>query len=390
MYSLGIIDIIKAVLNGQPFGLDENFEKVDFEKLYAFSKMHHLAAFVPRCPEVFEKMPEEIKQKFRYEMNINIAKDTAQTVIIGAFLEQMEKAGLRAMPLKGYFIKNLYPGAELRYMTDTDILVDVEHLEKIRPIMEALGFKYDHESDHEVIYKSPQLVVELHKMLIPEHKSRLREYYLDGWSLAEKIEGKNYIYKFSKENLYIYIVGHIAKHYSDGGIGITHVIDVYLQNKQDMDMDYVNGELKKVGLETFHRILTEVANMWFSDENIEYSNEAKAMSGFILSGGSFGSETNRISAKLNRKIETSGKETVSKGSIILKMIFPPPSHIKRLYPSVKKCILLYPFCVIARIFKICFFRKKEIKKLSTVMNTDKSDMDFFKNHCEEMGLPKDL
>lgn len=385
-----LIDIIKSVLNQKKFEPDETFEKIYFEKLYAFSKMHHLAAFVACCPAALEKMPAEIRQKFRYEMNINIAKETAQTVQIGAFLGKMEQAGLRAMPLKGYFLKNLYPVPALRYMTDTDILVDEEKLDEIRSIMESLGFRYDHETGHEVIFMSPKLVVELHKMLIPEHKSRLCEYYYDGWCRAVKQEGKNFIYGFSKEDLYIYTIGHIAKHYSDGGIGITHVIDVFLQNKQELDWEYIKTELRKLGIESFHKIITTVANMWFSEEAVQHSDDAVEMARFILSSGSFGNDTNRTSAKLNRSAEAAGKDDASRIGVVLKLIFPSVNHIKLLYPSVRKCILLYPICVVARIFKIFFFRRKEIGKLSTVMNTNKDDMDFFKNHCEKMGLSKDL
>ncbi len=385
-----LINIIKSVLNGKKFVPGEDFGKVDFEKLYTFSRAHHLAAFVACCPAALGKMPPELAKKFRYELNINIAKETAQTVKIGAFLEEMEKAGLRAMPIKGYFLKNLYPVPALRYMTDTDILVDENRIDEIKPIMEKLGFKYDHETVHELIFMSPQLVVELHKVLIPEHKSLLRDYYADGWRLAQKQEGKEFLYKFSKEDLYIYTIGHIAKHYSDGGIGITHVMDVYLQNKQELDLEYIKAELEKLGLGKFHSILVGVANLWLSEDAASSDEEIEEMAAFILSSGSFGNAVNGMAAKMNREAAKNQTEDVSRVKMLLRYVFPTVSHIKMLYPSVKKCILLYPFCVVHRFFKILFCRTKEIKKLSAVMNTDKENMITFEQHCEKMGLSKDL
>ena len=45
------------------------------------------------------------------------------------------------MPLKGCNMKALYPSPELRVMGDADILIRVEQYDRIRPIIQSLGFE---------------------------------------------------------------------------------------------------------------------------------------------------------------------------------------------------------------------------------------------------------
>ena len=142
-----LINIIKSVLVGTDFTESENLN-IDFEQLYTFAKAHHLAGFVALCPKALEKMPPELIAKFVYENNRATAREATQEVIINAFLDEMEKAGLRVMPLKGFYTKQLYPHPALRYMTDTDILIDRERLDEIKPILENLAWHRYAQSIH--------------------------------------------------------------------------------------------------------------------------------------------------------------------------------------------------------------------------------------------------
>ena len=103
-----LLNIIRSALNKSDFNPPQDTQ-IDFEALYAFSKAHHLAGFVALCPKALEGMPPELAAKFVYENNRAIAREATQEVIINAFLDKMEQAGLRAMPLKGFCIKHFYP-----------------------------------------------------------------------------------------------------------------------------------------------------------------------------------------------------------------------------------------------------------------------------------------
>lgn len=383
-----LLKIIGSVLNNVK--VDLLYEQLDFGKLYSFSKGHGLSGFVACCPEIMARMPKEIQAKFRYEFNISVAKDTAQELTISKFLDKMEEAGLRCLPLKGFYIKKKYPIPALRQMTDTDILIDADKIQEIIPIMESLGMKYDHDTLHEAIFKSSQLVIELHKELVPSNLGKLYEYYKDGWSKAVLCKDKKFVYEMSPEDTYIFVVNHIAKHYTQGGVGIKNVADIFVMFKEKMDENYINVELSKLGISDFHKTLKAVANMWFStNKDAEYDHKTLEMARFILGSGEFGNNENRTAAGILKKEDgkISGRIKIKR---ILERIFPSLETIKLLYPAVRKCALLYPIFVVIRVFDILFNRKKEIRKILALANASQEKVDSFAVHCEKMGLPKDF
>ncbi len=384
-----LIKIIASVLNGSEFNPPPDIH-VDFDELYAFSKRHHLAGFVAMCPKALEKMPTQIAQKFIYENNLAIARETVQAVTIGSFLDRMEEKGLRAMPLKGFYTKNLYPYPSLRYMSDTDILIDEEKIDEIHPIMEGLGFQLDHESMHEIIYKSNQLAVELHKELVPPSFGALYDYYTDPWKYAKLREDKKYIYEMSPEDAYVYTIDHIAKHYVEGGIGIMHVVDVFVMNRTALDREYVMKELEKLTLVEFENILVQLARLWFKNEPIQMvDNRVFEMGEFILGSGAYGNTENRIASRLVANYADKGKQT-TRTKYLLRKIFPTAEFLGFVYPAVKKNKCLYPVYWLIRFFDIILHRRKEIKTTSVVATIKQEQIDTLDEHLRRMGLSKDL
>ncbi len=385
---LYLISILKSLLSKSDFTPLQDAQ-IDFEALYSFSKAHHLAGFVALCPNILKQMPQELAKKFIYENNRATAREATQEVVISAILDKMEEAGLRAMPLKGFCIKHFYPHPALRYMTDTDILVDESAVEKINPMLSSLGFSLDHETTYEIIYKSPQLVIELHKTLVQDVTKTLYAYYGDGWKFGQKKEGKQFIYEMPLDDLYIYTVCHLAKHYSQGGIGIMHVADIFVLNQSALDRSYISRELAKLNLEKFEDNIRRLAEMWFSDSpSSEYDDTVNEMAAFILKSGAYGTTENRSVAKVNLFSKTNPNATKQK--IILQKIFPPPRTIKLLFPITKKYPALYPVFMFVRWFKILFFRRNELKMLSATAEVSKDKVDTFEEHLNRAGISKDL
>ena len=383
-----LISIIKSVLTGTDFTAPENIN-INFEALYAFSKAHHLAGFVALCPSILKQMPTELAKKFIYESNRATAREATQEVVISAFLDKMEQEGLRAMPLKGFCIKHFYPHPALRYMTDTDILVDESDVEKINPILNSLGFTLDHETVYEIIYKSPQLAVELHKTLVQPSINGLFSYYGDGWKFGKKRGGKEFIYEMPLNDLYIYTVSHLAKHYLEGGIGIMHIADIFVLNRAALDRNYISRELAKLNLEKFENNIRRLAEMWFSDlPSSEFDDTVKEMAAFILKSGAYGTTENRTVAKVN--LSSKANPSGTKWKYILRKIFPSSATIKLLFPITKKYPALYPVFMVVRWFKILFYRTSELKTLSATAEVSDTQINAFDEHLKRMGIPKEL
>ena len=383
-----LIRILKSVLTNKNDDFLDSMN-MDFVHLYAFAKAHHLAGFVALCPEILKQMPPELAKKFIYENHRAVAREATQEVVISSFLDKMEEAGLRAMPLKGFYVKNFYPNPALRYMTDTDILIDEADIEKITPIMKSLGFEFNHETLHEIIFRSNQLVVELHKCLVHDLRTTLYDYYKDGWSFGKLQEGKNFIYKMSPEDTYVYTVTHLAKHYLEGGIGILHVADIYVLSRSEINREYVENELSKLGLIDFVKKVRSLAMLWFSDKMPETDSSVLEMADFILKSGAYGNDTNRTAAGAFLQEERLGKKQSNLVRII-KRTFVSPTHIKMLYPVVKKHRYLYPVFILVRIWDVLFKRKDTKQKLINMASTTDTEKDTLKKHFEKMGLPTDL
>ena len=155
------------------------------------------------------------------------------------------------LPLKGVLLKHIYPKAEMRSMGDADVLIRVDQYDRIKPLMPPLGFAEVTESDHELIWQSEVLHLELHKRLVPSYHEAEFAYFGDGWDRAVKLQGCRYDMK--PEDEYVFLFAHFAKHYVDGGIGIRHALDlwVYRRTNPDLDNAYIQTELKKLKLERF-------------------------------------------------------------------------------------------------------------------------------------------
>lgn len=381
------LNVIKSVLNGTPFELAD--DATDFETLYTLSKVHQLAGVVGFCPDALAQMPPDIAKKFLYEKNRSISREAVQETVISAFLDKMEDMGLRALLLKGFCIKDMYPHPAIRHMTDTDILIDEKDIEIIKPILEGLGLKYDHDSLHEVIFLNRQMAVELHKTLIPSSLGRLYEYYSDPWRFAVPQNGKKYVYEMSPEDFYVFAVGHVAKHYAGGGIGIKHIMDIYILNRCEYDWDYINAELRKLGLNKFSELVGKLARSWFSENYTdEYDEDVRELGMSILQSGAFGVGSKRTISGIYRSEVRNGKS--SKLKMALKKIFPSLEHMRFLYPPVRKYAFLYPVFWFVRAFDMVFNRRKELKTFKHLANAKQQDVDAFANQLKRVGIPEDL
>ena len=387
-YKTYLLNIIKAVLNGVKFSAPEGAE-VDFELLYRFAEVHQVGNVVGFCPESFEKASPELVKKFQYEKNRAVAREAAQEVVIRAFLEKMEEKKIRTLPLKGFCIKNMYPHPAVRSMTDTDILVEWEKPDEVCGAMGELGLNYDHDTLHETIFSNGQLLVELHKTLIPSNMGRLYDYYTDPWRLARSQNGKEYICEMSPEDFYIFTLGHIAKHYAGGGIGIKHIMDIYILEQGDYDRQYVAAELEKLRLDKFTNLVRKLAAVWFSNSDFpEYDEEVWELGKTILQSGAFGDAENRTASGIYRKQQTGA--STSKAKMIFARIFPGLAHMRLLFPPLRRFPVLYPIFWFVRAYDMAFRRRNELKVLKNIASTEQSDVNAFANRLKNMGIPEDL
>lgn len=258
-----LLDIVKYALGGEKCEVPTD---ADWKEIVRLSNTQGLIGMVSHVIGELSA-PDMVKEFLEAHRMKMVFKETNQDALVNKILADFESAGIKAMPMKGYILKNLYPASEMREMVDVDILINNDQYEKIKPIMEQNGFVFDKESAHEYVFiRLPAVAVELHKSIVPNYNSELYSYYGDGWKFAKKKPGYDNIYEMSKEDFYIYTVVHSAKHYIGSGIGMRHVVDMWvLKNAYmpDMDKAYLDDELEKLQLTKFNKMMCDLADVWF-------------------------------------------------------------------------------------------------------------------------------
>lgn len=183
---------------------------------------------------------------------------------------ELEALGIWYMPLKGAVISKYYPEFGMREMSDIDILFDSEYAEKVRDLMNSLGFETEtySRSNHDNYRKPPVSRIEMHRDLFgPLHPPLIREYYRSVKSHLIKDPDGDYKYHLGTDDLYIYIIAHCFKHYTNDGTGLRSLLDIYIFNKKfgnEMNCDYISRELSKMELKDFEEKMRELSFGVFS------------------------------------------------------------------------------------------------------------------------------
>lgn len=352
----GVLTLLKNAISEDVRPLPEDF---DWEAAYRICEQHNLLpAMYSGILACGANPGEALMQKLfqRYCRAVQIC--ARQTREIKRICDAFENGDIDYMPLKGCNMRPRYPKPELRLMGDADILIRLEQYEKIIPIMESLGFDRKQESDHELIWESPSLFLELHKRVIPSYNDDYFAYYGDGWHLASLRDGCRYA--MNPEDELIYLITHFAKHYRDGGIGCRHVMDlwIYMGCFPSIDTKYLEQELEKLQLLTFWRNVKKLLQVWFEDGVSD--DVTDLMTDYLFDSGSFGSEESRlISGELRY-----GKRTITALSgrflYIFRALFRPVSMLKKEYPVLEKALWLLPLVWLIRPFRKVFVERTSL------------------------------
>lgn len=379
----GVIALLKAAITGQAVALPTEF---DIEKAYPLLRSHSVTAMGYagglKCG-LSKGLPT--MQKLRQDYFSAMGKSQGQIDAVANLCRVFNDNGIDHMPLKGCIMKKLYPAHELRSMGDADILIRVEQYPRIREIMEALGYRMVMESDHELVWETDQLHLELHKRLVPSVNQDYFRYYGDGWFFAK--EKEEYGFSMTEEDAFVYLLTHFAKHYRSGGIGCRHMADiwVYLKAYPHMDEAYLRQELTKLGLWEFYENLRRTVLAWFEDGT--HDEKTEWITNTVFAGGSWGVNKNREIADILRRIPEGEKAGKGKLRWFFGRAFPPLQQMRYRYPVLRKAPILLPFCWLVRWAQGLCFRNKHVTKVyQKLQNTSSSEIEAYAQSLEFVGL----
>ena len=252
-----------------------------------------------------------------------------------------------------------------------------------------IGFKYDEEDYNTYVwaYNKGVLHIEVHTDII--YEKLFNDFDYIGY-FKEKVNNKILIkantYELRKEDHFIYVLVHLAKHFYNAGVGIRMILDVvvFLQKySKTMDFDYISRELAYIQLKDFTNIIFYICKKYFDSDvdctPIEQNNLDKIME-YILNHGVFGFD--------NKDVQGIGfKKNGDKGiKLLAKKVFPDLLTMQKLYPwfnNRKKYMLPYAW---VRRWLYFITNKKKRKSLSSKFAAIVDDSEDITKHIEMLKI----
>lgn len=275
------------------------------------------------------------RSTYKTFMQVMAAKDISET---------FEKEGIRHQILKGAVTKKLYPSPEMREMSDVDLVVYDESLDKAAALMEKMGYKNHGLIKHHMIFsKGPFLMIEVHWCLFDQNVDHSQYLYFKDNFRSSLEEGKQYTYVFSDEDFYVYMIAHMAKHFFETGCGIRNLLDIYVylgKLGDTLDWKYLETELDKCGIKDFEKNMRELAYIWMDDKECPefYEN----LFAYMVDSGIYGKTENGLWSQL-------AKETKDgRGNVKLHYYFPSIRFMREKYPWLRKAPFLLPVAWVIR------------------------------------------
>lgn len=375
------IHLMACALNStQPVEKPDN---VSFEDVYQLSNKQLFAnATFVSIDKLRNKPPKELYEKWQASYAFRLAQCANQLFELDLLVDSFVSQGYDVMPLKGSIVRNYYPTPDMRTMTDVDLLVKADDREAVRKIMYSCGYEMFIPDDGQVdtFKKGNHCYIDLHYYLMAKNHHG-QEHFQDTWDIAFETDKKG-VYAFTYEDLYVYNVGHYAKHMFSSGTGMRCVADAYVlwKNATEEQKVIINEKLKQKELFTFNEQLVKVAGIWFDGE--EDDGTTDDIQAYFIDTSTYGNEDSVDAIKLM----TDSGESISKWEYFKKRIFPGAEYLYERYNVKHKCPLLLPFLWLYRLFSIMFIGKRVAKEVTKTENVTKEEIEKSRILYSKLGL----
>lgn len=344
----------------------EEKEGTDYSAILKLAKKHQVYNIIAESISKLPNAPEEIKKSFKNYSLSELARMITINNERSLIFNELNSRGIKYMPLKGLIIKDYYPKESMRQMSDNDILFDASKRDEVAELMKAFGYKTTATGENSDDYfKPPHCTFEFHRTLFFEENDFCPKFD-DLWDNATADENSKFLYHMGLEDVYVYNVCHMYKHYSSSGCGVRFLADNYLFLKKENDnlnWDYINSSLEEYGILEYEKKSRNLAFKIF--ENVELDSNELSLLETYINNGIYGDGTIRLS----KSIEAfSNGGSIKKGKLkyFIYRIFPPKKKMKADYRVLEKHPYLLPALYAYRLFKAIINIKSTINEAKAV------------------------
>lgn len=362
-----LIHLLSCALNGRKPVAQEG---IDYSALLSLAKKHQVYNIIFPLIKEMDDVPDSERTAFN---NYHLSEITRMITINNEremLYEELDDAGIKYMPLKGLIIKHYYPLESMRQMSDNDILFDSSRRDDVARIMKEYDYKPIATGENSDDYfKEPYCTFEFHRTLFfKEHD--FCPTFDDLWDRASVNSEHPYMYDMGLDDVYIYSVCHMYKHFSTAGCGIRFLADHYLFLKQEsdkLDWDYINSFFDKYGILQYEQESRNLAFKLFDEQ--ELNDDELSLLQTYINCGIYGDGKINLTRKLEQ-FSTDGSADNAKKKYLLYRLFPPKKKMVADYRVLEKKPYLLPLYYVLRFFKGLFNSKDTIKEIKAVNKID--------------------
>lgn len=358
------LNILSSYVCGKESVID--LASADWEYLSSLSMKQGLGCIFYKAIEKQASINEDVRNKLEYYYQKSIFMCAARNELLVKISSAFENNEIDFVILKGAVLQGYYPSPELRVMSDIDFFIPAKQRKKAKTVLESMGVKFKQANSYQDIYVDCNgVIAEIHHALWGYNLEHT-ELYSNIWNEENLLRGSKHTYLLSTENLYVFTISHMLKHFKDSGIGLRPIFDIWYILKKNiscMNFSYIKNELSKFNAVKFEKNIRELVNCVFLGK--EKNHESIIILKYLFKCDTHG--TDNVAA-VNEEGEHGafGK--------IINRAFPPYRFMKRRYKILNYLPFLLPFCWLIRIITLPFKKDRldvNVKKLKKVDDTEK-------------------
>jgi len=388
-----LLAIVRCVLNNEAYDEPINDDK----RLFIIAQENGLSGLIAPVLRPHQLSPK-IYSLFQQTFLQYTARDIRQQQAIQELNQLFNENGIKHIFLKGSYLKKLYPASYMRSMGDIDILVTEDELPVVHQILEKHGYINTTNSyQHDSFKKGKDIYIEIHPRLTSSFRDKYIELFNNLWEHTYLVD--KYEYQFKPEFNLVYLLYHMAKHFSTSGVGLRTILDIGIFTKyhNDLDLEYLNSLLDISKLRLFFQNILYLNKLYFDYNYLEYYLKdykidevfITELTNYIIITGvhGHGKDFNmNLSGMITKSLDT-GSIKKGKFAYILTILFPSLKNMKGRYQFLNKCPFLLPLAWIFRFIRLLFKKTKasfiRLKQLLRV-----SDQEINKNYelFKKLGL----
>ena len=344
-----ILSLIRALMQEQP--LPPIPEEFSLQELFDFSRSHAIEALVFRgLASLLPHSESPVWLQWENRVNQLLVQSIVQLQERDNLIQLLTHEGIHVLPVKGCWLKELYPELSDRQMSDLDMLIHPEDAASAEQALLSVGLQKEDVCFHHTTYiRPPYTALELHTSLLPDIDEHTG-YYQNIWEKAIPMEQTPGLYRLKPEDEYLYYIIHLSKHMAEGGSGVRSILDnhIYFRCFPDMDGAYLEKELEALGLLEFAQQVQELSRCWF-ETGAAIPEALEPLAQAVCTAGTYGSLEMRTHNRMARLREKYSNPVTRFFAYCFPRFFRPLSEMKRQYPVLEKAPIALPLFWVVRI-----------------------------------------